>query len=308
MKCKILLIYIFIFVSTSVSGQQRPVISTYMFNGLVLNPAYAGSHHQISTSFLYRDQWVNMPGAPTTSVFTAHSAIDKKHIGVGLMVYNDKIGVHNETGAYASYAYRIKLRKQGDILSLGLQGGVLNRKSEFSGLNLHNKNDPNFSYDQIFSPNIGTGVYYYSNKVYLGASVPFILRNRFYSGIEDVGGKPGKEERHYYLTGGYIFPLNEHFKLKPSTLITLQENSPLRVDMNLNCIIKDIVSVGASYRSGDSFIFLTEMIFNDFRIGYAYDLVASGLNNFTRGSHEFMINYRFHLKGISSSIPCPSYF
>ena len=44
--------------------QQRPVISQYMFSGLVVNPAYAGNQKQTVVTALHRDQWVNLPGAP----------------------------------------------------------------------------------------------------------------------------------------------------------------------------------------------------------------------------------------------------
>ncbi|MBK9286452.1 MAG: type IX secretion system membrane protein PorP/SprF [Flavobacteriales bacterium] len=53
---------------SSAFAQQEVMVSQYMFNGLFLNPAYAGSHHYTSASLLHRDQWVNMEGAPRTSM------------------------------------------------------------------------------------------------------------------------------------------------------------------------------------------------------------------------------------------------
>src|SRR3954470_20077666 len=74
------------------TAQQYPVFSQYYFNELVINPAYAGSHVQFSATAMYRNQWVNFPGAPKTFNFTAHTSLLKNKIGVGLMVNHDEIG------------------------------------------------------------------------------------------------------------------------------------------------------------------------------------------------------------------------
>jgi type IX secretion system PorP/SprF family membrane protein len=285
-------------------AQQRPVITQYMFNGLVLNPAFAGSHQQISASALFRDQWLNFNGAPRFSNFSIHSGLEKRKIGLGFMTYLDQIGIHSDLGMYAMYSYKIKMRT--GVLSMGLQGGLNYREADWNKLNNFHDNDPLMQGRSVqYNPNFGTGVYYYTKTYYVGLSVPYLVNNRF---VMEDGTSYGKESRNYYLTAGKLIDLNEKVKLKPSTLIRFQEDSPISIDLNTNLILDDLVSFGVSYRSGESIAGLFEMkLSKNLRMGYAYDWVLSSLRAHTQGSHEFMLNYRFDFTGISSRIPCPSF-
>lgn len=121
-------------------SQQMPVLSQYMFNGLVLNPAYSGSKDFMSATLMVRKQWAGFEGAPVTQNASIHGPLKKKRIGLGLMISNDKIGITNQTDIYGSYAFHIPLQK--GKLSLGLQGGFSYFKSVFSELTYWDANDP----------------------------------------------------------------------------------------------------------------------------------------------------------------------
>ena len=54
--------------SNEANAQQDVMISQYLFNGLLINPGYAGSHPYTSSSLLHRSQWSQFDGAPTPSV------------------------------------------------------------------------------------------------------------------------------------------------------------------------------------------------------------------------------------------------
>jgi type IX secretion system PorP/SprF family membrane protein len=299
-----------IMVSYSSYGQQRPGLTQYMFNGLVLNPAYAGIQNNLSMTAMYRDQWVNLDGAPKTVFFTGHSGFKKTNVGVGFQIYSDRIGVHDDVGIYGSYAYKIKLNN-GSTLSMGLQGGFNNRISDWNRLTTKDASDNYLSgVMSNFAPNFGTGLLYNTNTFYAGFSVPYILENRIINEVEFQG--EGKEARYYYLTAGKLFDLSEKIQIKPSGLLRIQENMPIGLDINTNMIFDNIVSVGFSYRTAESYkgdlIMLFELMFNDnFRFGYAYDLISSGLGPHNRGTHEFMVNYRITIKKIHRTIPCPSF-
>src|SRR6478752_5816845 len=96
-----------------VYGQQRPVQSLYMFDPLLINPAYAGNHIQLSATAIYRNQWVNLDGAPKTITASIHSGFYKSKVGVGLILSNDQIGIHNDFSLYGAYSYKIKLSNSG---------------------------------------------------------------------------------------------------------------------------------------------------------------------------------------------------
>jgi type IX secretion system PorP/SprF family membrane protein len=305
-KKLIVIVVTFLCVQATVA-QQRPVMSTYMFNGLALNPAYAGSLNVLSASFLNREQWINVDGAPSSQILSAHSSFRSNSIGLGLLVTRDKIGVHEETSAYASYAY--KIRTKAGILALGLSGGFDNRRSNFNELSIIDSSDPLLSGTNTrFTPNFGTGVYFANPKLYLGVSVPYIIENSLFEDIEGTLTE-STESRYYYGTGGVVFDINQNIKFSPSFLVRLQESNRLGWDLNGTIIFDGIAYAGISYRNGDALVFLTQLILNEnFRIGYAYDATTSALATQSRGTHEILLNYRVKLRNYKKDPQCPVYF
>ena len=290
------------------NAQQRPIMSTYMFNGLALNPAYAGSLNILSASFLHRKQWINVDGAPTLNLLSVHSSFYGNQIGLGLQASQDVIGVHKESAMYVSGAYKIKTGV--GILAMGLSGGFDNRRSDFSQLNLLNDEDELLTGTPTrFTPNFGTGIYFANPKMYLGISVPYILENSLYQVQADGTTSNAKESRYYYGTGGVVLDINQSIKFSPSFLLRLQEQNRFGWDLNATIIFDGIAYAGISYRNGDALVFLTQLILNEnFRIGYAYDATVSPLNNESRGSHEILLNYRIKLRNYKKDPQCPVYF
>ena len=287
-------------------AQQRPVVSQYMYNGMVLNPAYAGSTNDFNASFMHRDQWVNIDGAPSFQWFAAHTPLFSNRIGAGIIATRDQIGVHVDHGFYATYAYKVKMSH--GYLAMGLQGGFNNRVSDYNQLTVRNPGDPFLEgVDRKFSPNFGTGVYYYNPRIYIGVSIPHMLKNNVYP--SEILDSEARAPRYYYATGGIVLDIASNMKLLPSALIRYQDNQPLGVDLNCNVIFEDVVYAGLSYRSGDSFTILTQLVLNEnIRVGYAYDMITSAQNQHTNGTHEIMLNYRILIKALSRDPLCPVYY
>lgn len=306
MKLKGVVFYLALMITVGALAQQRPVTSTYMFNGLSLNPAYAGSLNIFSAIVTNRDQWINVAGAPVLQSLTVHNSFLSNRIGVGLAMTNDKVGVHEDLGMYGSYAY--KIRTKGGILSMGLQAGFNNRQSNFTEADAFDPSDPLFANLSKFSPNFGAGLYFANPKMYAGFSVPYILTNKVFEIEADVP-TDSRESRYYYFTGGVVFDVSSLIKLSPAVLFRVQENIPFGWDINATVIFENIAYVGASYRSGDAVVFIAQFILNEnFRVGYAYDAITSPLTEYTKGSHEIMINYRVKLKNHKKDPQCPVYF
>lgn len=305
---KSLVVIVFILTLGTGFAQQRPVMSTYMFNGLALNPAYAGSLNILSASFLHRKQWINVDGAPTSNIFAVHSSFYGNQIGLGLQASQDVIGVHKESAVYVSGAYKIKT--SAGILAMGLSGGFDNRRSEFDQLNILNQEDELLTGTPTrFTPNFGTGIYFANPKMYVGLSVPYIIENSLFQVQADGTTSEARESRYYYFTGGVVLDINQNIKFSPSTLIRYQEQSRVGWDLNATIIFDGIAYAGVSYRSGDALVFLTQLILNEnFRLGYAYDATVNALNNHSRGTHEIMLNYRVKLRNYRKDPQCPVYF
>jgi type IX secretion system PorP/SprF family membrane protein len=287
-------------------AQQKPVISQYMFNGLVLNPAYAGVQGYFSATALHRNQWVNFDGAPVTSTISGHTNIKGKPIGVGMFLSYDKLGVHDDLSLYGSYSYQIKA--MGGTISMGLQAGFNQLTSQWADVPVKYEDDPFFaSTVSNFKMNFGTGLYYFNEIGYLGFSIPYLIKNRTLKDLDFQ--RESTDSRYYYLSGGLILTASPFFKIKPSALLRVEDGMPIGIDTNLNFYLDDVVNIGASYRSGDSFITQFELQVNNFvKFGYAYDWILSEISRYSNGTHEIMLNYRLNLYAPRKSKMCPGPF
>jgi len=276
-------------------GQQETMFTQYMFNGLAINPAYAGSHQTLEFTALAREQWTGLEGAPSTQTFTAHSPLKNRSIGLGLSIIHDKIGITSQFGVYGAYSYRIQFNNKG-VLSMGLQAGFTQYQEDLTKLqgSIRDPNDPNFSQDQIskFMPNFGAGLYYYTKRLYMGLSAPHLVQNKL-DNIETAYSE-ARQKRHYFYTTGYVFDLSRSIKFKPNLLFKVVEGAPLEIDINANFLFQELLWLGVSYRSFDSFDAIVQLnVTEQFSIGYAYDFATTTeLKRLHSGSHELMLNYR----------------
>ena len=289
---RLLTLLLLSFIFSSLFGQQQATFSQYMFNGLAINPAYAGSQEVMSMTALARYQSLGVPGAPNTQSFSAHSPLLNNRAAVGLLVVHDNIGVIDQLGINAIYAYRIHFDEK-RTLSFGIQGGVSIYDANYTELELPpGVSDPAFNEDvKSTRPNFGFGVYYSSDVFYAGASIPQLVNNVFERGSDlntVVTDNP------IIITGGYVFTLSRTFKLKPSTLLKLVDFVPVEYDLNLNLLIDEVLWVGASIRTFNAIDLIVDMqLTNQLRFGYSYAITSNSFNQVDLGSHEFMINYRF---------------
>lgn len=292
-------------VTASCFGQQDPMYSNYMFNTLSVNPGYAGTREALSTLFLHRNQWVGIDGAPTTNTFTAHSPIQLYNLGAGLSLVQDELGPIRQTSIYADIAYRIKTGTKSH-LSFGLKGGMNVYGASLTSLNINDQSDNAFSQNISSepSPNFGFGLYYYTDRYYLGASTPKLLKNKF---LNQDGGVEAEEERHLFLIAGYVFDLNTDIKFKPSVLAKIVNGAPLSLDASANFLFYDRLWLGAFWRRQDAVGALAQYwITNQFRVGYAYGYTTSELTNYNSGSHEILLGYDFVFK--KAKVKSPRYF
>lgn len=296
---KIILILLFLSGITSLKAQQDILVSHYMFNQLLLNPAYAGSKEYMMATLLYRKQWVNFKGAPETQVASLHGPVGLSNFGWGLQINHDKIGVTDQTDVFINAAYHLPLTLKMK-LSVGLRGGGGYYSYKNSDLIYWDANDPAFAGDKVskFLPNIGWGAYLHTDKFYVGISTPNIISYNPGDGVSINLNDSGKTiphlVRHYYATAGIALELNPDIVLKPSILVKHTPNAPIETDFNLNVLLGKLFWIGGSYRTGDSFVALFEIqLGKQLHLGYSYDFTFTDVKNYSAGSHEIMIGYDF---------------
>jgi type IX secretion system PorP/SprF family membrane protein len=271
------------------TAQQDPHYTQYMYNMNVINPAYAGSKENLSFGLLYRKQWIEIEDAPTTFSLSGSAPIGK-NVGLGLSVISDKIGPVEENNVYGDFSYTLNLGGE-RRLALGLKAGVTFQKIGLRSIiqpTLPDPNDGAFQEDTNNSKlNIGTGLFYYTNKYYVSFSIPNMLKSAHldYNGI-----KYGTEIQHYFLTGGYVFDLNPNLKFKPFAMVKSAINAPTSLDVSANFLYIEKFEMGATYRLQDSFgVMVNYAVSPSLRIGYAYDHIVSDLKVTTPSSHEIIL-------------------
>lgn len=302
----------------TVNAQQDAQYTQYMFNTMSVNPAYAGSRGQLSIAALHRSQWVGLEGGPVTQTLNLHSPIRNSKLGYGLSIVNDKIGngVVQETYFDAVVSYTVDVSLEGK-LSFGLKAGGNLLNLDFDGL--RQREDPAFqeavNADDIqnrFSPNIGLGVYYHTNKFYAGLSAPNLFETEHF----DRSGNDAnaidflaKDRINFYLITGYVFDLNDRFKFKPALLTKVVGGAPLQIDFSANFLFNDKFHLGAAYRWDAALSALAGFQISDqFMIGLAYDRETTDLGGTQFNDGSFEVFLRFELVKSFQKLVSPRFF
>ncbi|QLC66198.1 type IX secretion system membrane protein PorP/SprF [Flavobacterium sp. LPB0248] len=287
------LILVFMFFSIVSYAQQDAQYTQYMYNTIEVNPAYAGSRGALSVFGLYRTQWVGLDGAPETSTFSVNTPLNNSDLGLGVSLVNDKIGPTVENTLSADLSYTIPTSESWN-LSFGIKGTANLFNIDINKLSYEDQDDPQFqNLKNKFSPNVGAGIYYHSDRAYIGLSVPnFIETNRYDS--DDVA--IFKDKINYYLIAGYVFNLDrlEYIKFKPALMAKMVEGAPLQVDVSGNFMFNDKFVLGLAYRWSASVSAMAGFqVTKGMYIGYGYDHETTRLRKYNSGSHEIFLRFEF---------------
>jgi type IX secretion system PorP/SprF family membrane protein len=300
MKKGYLALALLLLAAVTAEAQQDPHYTQYMYNMNVMNPAYAGSKESISGSLLYRQQWVGLDGAPTTGTFAIDSPV-AKNVGLGFSIISDKIGPVNETNAYGDFSYTLNLGGESK-LAFGLKAGATFQKiGLLSDIGSGYTQDPgDFAFDENSDNirlNIGSGLFFHTEKYYAAFSVPNILEGKHLDITRDGDEyKFGSDTQHYFLTSGYVFDLSASTKFKPSFMLKSAFSAPTSLDCSANFLFFEKYEIGATYRLDDSFGAMVNFaVTPSLRIGYAYDHVVSEIKGTAPASHEFILLFDFNL-------------
>ncbi|MCV9934325.1 type IX secretion system membrane protein PorP/SprF [Flavobacterium sp. LS1R47] len=281
-------------------AQRESQFTQYMYNTTSINPAYAGSREVMSIFGMHRNQWVGLDGAPVTNVVSINAPIEFSNVGWGTSIINDKIGPMTENSISADFSYTINTSDTYK-LSFGLKATANLLNVDFTKLNIYDPSDPRFqeNIDNKFSPNIGAGVYWYSDVSYIGLSLPKMLETSYYdkSANNTASSFVVKERMSYYLMAGYVFDIDRDIKFKPSMLTKVVRGAPLQMDLSANFIFDEIFTAGIAYRWSAAVSGMVAFQVSDgMLIGYAYDAETTKLANYNSGSHEIFFRYEFSKK------------
>lgn len=301
---------------TGVQAQQDAAYSMYMFNGLFVNPAYAGSHEVISLMGIYRHQWVGIEGAPRTANLSFHMPFRRDQYAIGMTISNDKLGLSNNFSVTPAFAYRLRLPHE-NRLCFGVQASFNYFYQNGSKANPTDAADQTaFDGSSLFVPNVGAGIYAYGKRYFIGFSVPHLMPStlRGKTNVTKYNDAIARIYNYYVFTAGYVFGKDPAIvKFRPTILLKYQKGLPKnipQIDLSLALLFVDRLWVGVSARTqGDAYnidgskkipfgvsnviAFAQFKITPQLQVGYAYDGVIGDLHHFTSGTHEIMIGYDF---------------
>ena len=309
---RIAILLVVVFCSKYIAAQQDPQITQNMYNRLQINPAFAGSKEAICGTLLNRQQWSGFEGAPTTTIFGAHSNFNwpagyMENAGAGLSFMYDELGNIAELNAKIIYAYRRAFNFAPAYFSLGIDAGIVSQTVKDNWVaNDHPDIDPAIP-GGISSTafDMGLGIYYYNgDNYYAGVSVEHLLEPVF----ESTGANwdfAYPKYRTLYFHGGNVFrPFNTSTPLQlRQSLYVKSDVRSWMLDYNLNILINNFFWVGPSYRLDNTVSILAGMDFGSvapgfegLKLGLSYDIsAASKFSQFNSGSFEVMISYCYKI-------------
>jgi type IX secretion system PorP/SprF family membrane protein len=270
-------------------AQYHPQYSQYMFTGLALNPAYAGSEEVLNLAVMHRSsRWGQaVKEAPVTQSLSGDFPLQNPQLALGMMVMNDRIAIYRQTGVYAAYAFRVQAGT--GKLSLGVQAGFDMLHEDAADVLLVEPDDPLFAaaLNRAWMPNAGVGAYYYTQKYFVSLSLPHLLSYRPGTGSSYRGRLAPASAMLY---GGLTMTAGERLRVRPSALLQYA-GSGFLFDLNCNVLLLDnLLELGVSLRSTQTLVAMAQIKIQSLRIGYAYDH-ALGIPGTINTSHEILLRY-----------------
>ncbi len=304
---KLVLTFVILIASLQLIGQQEAMFTHYSFNTLAVNPGYAGSRDALTVTGLHRSQWVNFDGAPTTNTVTLHTPIANEKIGLGLTLFNDRIGPTSSNAVFIDFAYKIPIGP--GKLAFGAKGGINRIGNDILGLSPIDEGDNFLGQNQVSQvlPNVGFGLYYSTRTFYAGLSTPRLLENNFKTNAVTQAN----EQRHYYFIAGTVLSIakKQNIKLRPTGLVKVTQAAPVEVDLTALFYFNDKFWAGPMFRTGDALGVLAGLNLTDqFAFGYSFDWsFVNKTATYNAGSHELMLRYDF-IYNNAKKIRSPRYF
>jgi type IX secretion system PorP/SprF family membrane protein len=337
---KIFIIAIGCISNTILVAQAKPFYTQYILNNYILNPGVTGIENYTDIKLSNRNQWTGINGAPVTSYFSIHAPIGKTdlrtsatsfqvpgdnprgqrlweeytppdaHHGIGFIAMNDKAGYINRWSLSASYAYHKPLGVK-TTLSAGINAGFTSVNLDRSKIEWANldPNDPAIGIStgelKKVKPEIGTGLWLYSARYFLGVSALNIIPGKAKFVNNDKYGT--YYTPNYFLTAGYRFSLTDEVMVMPSVMVQYWQPQLAGLHTNVKLQYLDKVWVGGSYRFSDLISGYSAMaglnISNTMNISYAYEnATTSRLRTYTKNTHEIMVGF---IIGNKYSQACP---
>jgi type IX secretion system PorP/SprF family membrane protein len=299
----------------SARAQELPVHEQYMFDYMLVNPAFAGLSEVTSIKMIHREQWVGIENSPNTSFLIFKRRIKDRTGGIGGYVFSDNNGPNSKFGAQLSWSFQALLKStrfDRSILSFGMSFRGLVHVLDESKFE-RELYDPiiNYTRDVSFVPNANAGAMFSYNQSFIGVSFENLIpwTDRMY----DISVEP-LTYVFMNIHTGHIIPLMRNIQLRPSAMYKTNFHGLNQIDCNIKCNLqsgKKIHSVylrfpnevwfGLSYRQTLDWKNISALSLSPtfgfnvgrFTFAYLYDLGLTTLQSYNYGTHQISVGLRF---------------
>ena len=274
-------------------AQYDPSFSHYWAMETSFNPAAAGKETKMNVTGAYNMTLTGFEHSPRTMYIGADLPfyfLGSYH-GAGIQIMNDDIGLFSHKRITVQYAF--KRRLLGGVLSIGVQGGLLNEKFDGGGVDTDQADDPAFTKSDITgnSFDFGGGIYYSHRRGwYVGASVQHVLEP-----VVELGETNELDvSRTYYFTGGYNIRLRNPLLMLQTSVLGRTDAVAYRGDVTARLRYsheKRVMYAGLGYSPTNSVTVFVGGQFHGVMVGYSYEAYTSAIN-IGNGSHELHVGYQ----------------
>lgn len=292
-----LLVLLFLYFAMQTPGQEFPRLLHYSVNMQSVNPAFVGMWGQTGFWVSTRTNWIGVRGAVAEKQFSCYTTVSDHKAGVGVNVQRLVMGRENRLFLTGDYSFQIRVGLE-HYLRFGLRAGIVNFDNSLKNYHLY----PDYISDPEYIANVrlyymttmGLGALYFSDRYYLGFSIPQMISNTFSVNRDVWYSTP--EVSTFYLSGGAVFRPSRSVYLRPNILIVRTPGKPVSVDASLLAYLPHSLLLGCNLRSDGLVCFLTQYTFrNNVRIGYAVDYpMSADIRKFQFGSGEIVVGYTFN--------------
>lgn len=297
---KYIIAIIMLLVVTISNAQQNAVFTHYTINPYLYNAAQVGETGYSTLGVHYRKQWVDMPDAPDTKLFSAQTMIKNK-FGLGAKIYYDQVHVIKNFGALFSYAYYLRFNKESmnkHYLSFGLSAGFKSQTLNFDDVTLKDEFDPEVFFEgatnTVFDAELG--VKYKFKGLHIGIFASNITPQSF-KYTSSINALEFTPSYHLYGSLGLDIKLDksDNFTLKPSILVRHVPNIPFQVDGNLILDWKNSIWFGGGYRYNNvgAWALAGFRIHDMISLTYSYEQSLDSYQTPFGASHEISLDIRF---------------
>lgn len=279
------------------NAQQEALIRHYQLNPFVVNPAIAGTANTWGNTQTvrvgYRSHWNAFPGSPVT-IYGSYQQNVFDNVGLGALVYTDRIANIRRIGVKAAFAYQLKF-KNNMTLGMGLAGKMENYQldaKELLGLVDQTDDAVLEAIDGSNTFDVDFGLYLNHKDFYVGLSATNLIESNISNDKElDL---VAQFYRQFMFLGGYRYT-HEKFNLEPSVLLRKVQGAPLDFEAHLRVgFIEDQIFAGVGYGGSKSGSFLLGYRFDKkIMLAYSFDHYFKNIHNSNFSSHELTLGYDF---------------